>query len=937
MHRTRGAYGRRQCAARKRAKIRGARPLSGELWYNVRRNMKQEERSTHWQSEIARSGNLAGEANLDCLRGGMETMELEHNGKKIIGAVAQMPFANGGNVFCKLIPLFDHTQREPVQLDAADFPNDGQIWWRLSQNTNPKTIVPGMMMETTLEPAQESSPEKSIYQARFISREEPIDASAGAEIFRLPKESERSLMRLRAPGATLTLPHMPSRMIFLDIGNFIYGPFLASAEPCEDAIPLAKTTLRPFFASSGKHEIGKIARAAFSGKYYTLQCDIDVALEEKPTQLASLTARIKYEFIPPGEAAKILRTLNSDWEKWDWEQLSAKFSRMAAAVKTFARGDRQQLKELVKRLESSQETAPFAAELTAAAASVKRLGEEEEAALRDLATALMNCGLLTDERLESAKKEYFESYLEAEKEYIKKETAALAADRDAAAERLSELEAQIKREKERRRDAQKADEQRLRQSLDKIREKAEKEIEEQRKAAEAATAAAAAALDAKAKHIDSALLEIRERTGKNAADILAIFPFLERLAEPKQQPRQMPPPQQPQQPQSAAQRAIRPAPFKIPDSLAIPSQAAKTATSQTAFLQRLRDYAWSQGLSYDLDDLRRFHTSVLCEDLTILEGPSGVGKSSLARIYGDVLAGAKGAWPRNGTHIVNVSPSWMERADLLGYVNTVTAEFTPSETGLYQYLVLASADYARHGAQSAIYPVCLDEMNLAQVEHYFSDFMQIMELPQDRRILRCFSKDAVAMDAVFREYAEIPLPPSVRFIGTVNFDETTRRLSSRLLDRANLVFLRDNGKCRVTEPGAARDSAGAGVSFATYESWKRLAPLPQQAEKILDALSAPLAALGMAASPRVRSAIARYIATSAPLLANRRKPEAIALDEQLAQRVLSKLRSITSIAQRKALGAIEEIVDSFRDDAYSPSRDAIARLRSKEHFFGYES
>jgi hypothetical protein len=81
--------------------------------------------------------------------------------------------------------------------------------------------------------------------------------------------------------------------------------------------------------------------------------------------------------------------------------------------------------------------------------------------------------------------------------------------------------------------------------------------------------------------------------------------------------------------------------------------------------------------------------------------------------------------------------------------------------------------------------------------------------------------------------------------------------------------------------------------------------------------------------------MARYIASAAPLLGA--KAEAIALDEQIAQRVISKVRSITSVAQKKALGAVADIVDSFRDDAYSPSRAAIERLRAKEHFFGYES
>ena len=276
----------------------------------------------------------------------------------------------------------------------------------------------------------------------------------------------------------------------------------------------------------------------------------------------------------------------------------------------------------------------------------------------------------------------------------------------------------------------------------------------------------------------------------------------------------------------------------------------------------------------------------------------------------------------------------MERADLLGYVNTVTAEFSPSETGLYQRLLLAEADYAKNGSASALYPVCLDEMNLAQVEHYFSDFMQIMEMPEEKRVLPCFSKDAVSGDAVFREHSSVKLAPSVRFVGTVNFDETTRRLSTRLLDRANLVYLGDGPRTSAhTRLGGA--DAGPGVAYGTFASWRRTSALSANVEKTLAALAEPLRTLGVAVSPRVRSGMARYIASAAPLLGA--KAEAIALDEQIAQRVISKVRSITSVAQKKALGAVADIVDSFRDDAYSPSRAAIERLRAKEHFFGYES
>ena len=140
--------------------------------------------------------------------------------------------------------------------------------------------------------------------------------------------------------------------------------------------------------------------------------------------------------------------------------------------------------------------------------------------------------------------------------------------------------------------------------------------------------------------------------------------------------------------------------------------------------------------------------------------------------------------------MIHVNPSWIEKADILGYINTVTQDYVPAETNLFQHLIYAQEDYQRNDIESAIYPICFDEMNLAQIEHYFSDFMQILELPTDKRQLPCFSQDALKKCSMFAPYHTITLVPTLKFIGTVNFDETTRRLSDRLLDRANVIYLR---------------------------------------------------------------------------------------------------------------------------------------------------
>jgi len=112
---------------------------------------------------------------------------------------------------------------------------------------------------------------------------------------------------------------------------------------------------------------------------------------------------------------------------------------------------------------------------------------------------------------------------------------------------------------------------------------------------------------------------------------------------------------------------------------------------------------------------------------------------------------------------------------------------------------------------------------------------------EEKRVLPCFSKDAVSGDAVFREHSSVKLAPSVRFVGTVNFDETTRRLSTRLLDRANLVYLGDGPRTSAHARLGGAD-AGPGVAYGTFASWRRTAALSANVEKTLAALAEPLRA-----------------------------------------------------------------------------------------------
>lgn len=81
-------------------------------------------------------------------------------------------------------------------------------------------------------------------------------------------------------------------------------------------------------------------------------------------------------------------------------------------------------------------------------------------------------------------------------------------------------------------------------------------------------------------------------------------------------------------------------------------------------------------------------------------------------------------------------------------------------------------------------------MNLAPVEHYFSDFLSVAETRRrenGRVITDRLPLDLPPEEPISNKYAdlrELYLPRNIRVVGTANMDETTHLFSPKVLDRA---------------------------------------------------------------------------------------------------------------------------------------------------------
>lgn len=204
-------------------------------------------------------------------------------------------------------------------------------------------------------------------------------------------------------------------------------------------------------------------------------------------------------------------------------------------------------------------------------------------------------------------------------------------------------------------------------------------------------------------------------------------------------------------------------------------------------IQCMDYHSQKRNLFYNMKDFVNFHTAVKCNSLVILSGLSGTGKSAIVDIYARALGISNTTEPdENRMLFIPVRPSWNDDSDLLGYVDLVHMVYRASDSGFVDFLVRSQKDENK----DKLFIICFDEMNLARVEHYFSQFLSLLERPANQRELQLYDKQYSGRLYNSAEYpSRIKIGDNVKFIGTVNIDESTYHFSDKVLDRANVIQL----------------------------------------------------------------------------------------------------------------------------------------------------
>jgi len=294
----------------------------------------------------------------------------------------------------------------------------------------------------------------------------------------------------------------------------------------------------------------------------------------------------------------------------------------------------------------------------------------------------------------------------------------------------------------------------------------------------------------------------------------------------------------------------------------------------------LRAFLRSKGLYFPAEVVSNYLLALQTKRFVILTGISGTGKTQLA------LSVARYFQPRADSCTVEaVRPDWTDHRGLLGYFNPLLGRYVSTP---FLDLVLRARSEEEEARQEGRDPqpffAVLDEMNLARVEHYFSDFLSALESGE---ALRLHDEDGIAIPR------SLNVPRNLFFTGTVNVDESTYMFSPKVLDRAFTLELNE-----VDLDGlSSLDGAGDGLRLDRFPErlvfrgspcsadWEHL---DQEPKRIVKDLNDLLAQENRHFGYRVATEIARFV-TLAGEQGNGEEGQRAALDLALLQKVLPKL------------------------------------------------
>ncbi len=343
-------------------------------------------------------------------------------------------------------------------------------------------------------------------------------------------------------------------------------------------------------------------------------------------------------------------------------------------------------------------------------------------------------------------------------------------------------------------------------------------------------------------------------------------------------------------------------------------------------LEKIKSYIASKGFSYDSGLIENFYLSLKSKPFVILAGTSGTGKTRLVRLFADAIGASFEAVP--------VRPDWSDSTDLFGHVD-LNGRFIPGK--ILDFLLSAIQNPERP------FILCLDEMNLARVEYYLSDFLSVIEtreikdgkIESDPLITEGeYGPDQVARD----KYGNICFPENLYIIGTVNMDETTFPFSRKVLDRANTIeFNYVHLLPEWVEGEEVAEKLEMGNDFLRSQ-FLLLKECPESEQGFVSGVCAELEKMNQVLQKanahvgyRVRDEIIFYLLNNkvAGLL-----DEQAAMDNEIMQKILPRIQGSSASVKNMLCDLFKEIAgdyEGYQTESNNTAERMLDMLRKNKH------